>query len=108
MTYQKVKEELVDNRKVATAKELKKFAVCMFLMIMGVAICISIPVISILGTTFALLVVVGCLFVYLQMFNFVCEEENAFKKWSKISKLWFIPYILTIVVVMALKYFKFL
>lgn len=108
MTYQKVKEELVDKRKVVTAKELKKFAVNMFLMVMGTAICISIPVMCILGTTVALIATVGCMFVYLQMFDFVCEEENAFKKWNKLSKFWVVPFILTVGVVIALKYFKFL
>lgn len=108
MTYQKVKEELVNKRKVISSKDLKKLSINLFLMVLGVACCISLPLMCILGSGFAIISLIACLFIYLQVFNMLCEDEESIGKIRKFVKLWIIPYILFIGIFFTLKYFKFL
>lgn len=107
MTYQKIKEIIVDERKVITEKKLKGLTRRLTLFIVGLCACLGLAVSNILGFGAVVVVTLGGVFLYSTMFDLCAESDGALKAVNVCSRFWIIFPILFVVIYCVLKYFNF-
>lgn len=107
MTYQRIKENLVDEQKAITEKNLKKLVIRLALFILGAILCLSFSVYKLLGLFATLVVILGGVFTYSCLLDYCVEDTKNIKKVSIISRLWIIFPIVFVVLYLVFNYFNF-
>lgn len=108
MTFQKIKEVVVDEQKRMTSKQLTKLTIQLALAMIGIVLSLGLTVYSILGFSFTLLVIVGAMVTYMIIFDLFVQDLKAAKNIIIFGKLWWIYYILTVIIFLVLKTFRFI
>lgn len=107
MTFEGVKKSLVEEKKLLTNKELKKYCVNLFLFSLTFGGTLAFSIACILSPALAVIFTVGMGLGFIWILDYSVENEDFLKFTRKISKLWFLGLILFVAVYMVLVYFKF-
>lgn len=108
MTYQKIKEEVVDNKEWLTDKELVKLAKNLGLFLILLCLCIGMVTFYILGLPSTVITVILIALSYVLIFDIIMESKEMLLRVQKISRLWWIGIILCVIVYCILSYFNFI
>lgn len=108
MTFQKIKEIVVIEQKRMTSKELIKLTIQLALAMLGIVLALGLAVYSILGFSFTLFIIIGALLTFIILFDLFVQDLKAAKHIITFGKLWWIYYILTVIVFLVLKTFRFI
>lgn len=108
MTFQKIKETVVDNQKRLTMKQLTKLVINLALAFIGICLTLGLLTYVILGFSFTFLIIVFSILAYNWICNIFVEDESSYSKIEKFARFWWISYILFVVVFFVLKMFRFL
>lgn len=108
MTFQRIKEEVVENQKRLTVKELVKLVINLALAFIGICITLGLLTYAILGFAYTVIIILCAIFAYNLVFDIFVEDEKVGKHIVLFSKLWWIEYILIVIVFLILKLFGFL
>lgn len=108
MTYQRIKEIIVDEQKRMTQKELVKLVIQLSLALVGIVLALGLAVYSILGVSFTLIVIVGAILAFTLLCDLFVQDLKAAKNIVTFGKFWWIYYILLVIVFFVLKSFNFI
>ena len=107
MTYQKIKDTLVNEKNIMTEKDFKKLLISMGLSFMGFMLALNIVVVATIGLSFSILIGIIGVVMFMVLLDFLIEESEKIPKIRKLTKFWWITYILAFVVWLSLKYLGF-
>lgn len=108
MTFQRIKETIVEEQKRMTFKELIKLTINLALAFTGICLALSLACFAILGYQFTFLVIVFTVVAFNLVFDLYVEDEKASVKIDRVAKFWWVAYIIVVVVFFILKFFRFL
>ena len=108
MTFQKIKEVVVEEKGLMTQKELGKFSIQLALFILGLCSSLSFATYAILGFAVTVIVIFLSILGYTWIFDLVTESEKAFKAVNKMAKFWWFTYIILVGVFLVLKLTRFI
>ncbi len=108
MTYQKIKETVVNEHKIMTTKQLRWFMVKLVLFIFGASMTLALPAGTLLGARVSLIVFILAFLLFNTLVSLIVEDKDSFKRVNIAAKLWWLPYILFVVVFIVLKFFNFM
>lgn len=108
MTFDKLRDTVVKEKKFATQKELVKVVINLALSIVTYSFALGLAINSILGYRFlfALLLIAVCAFLWIC--DFSAETKESFVKVQKLTRLWWTGIIAFVVIYIVLKIFNFL
>lgn len=107
MTYQKIKEKLVDTEKVLTAKELRSLTTKLALFIFGICMILTTLTIKVFGASLTIVVIFLSILSYLWTFDYMLTDVNVLRKFQKTLKLWWLTYIVLVAEYIVLTIFRF-
>lgn len=107
MTYQKLKENIVDERKVLTEKKFRRLLLRIALFSITSGACLTLAALRLVGFGLAILVVASFVVVFILMCDLCTESDDALRKISIASRFWVIFPILFVVVYYVLSYYNF-
>lgn len=108
MTFQKIKESVVDEQKRLTSKQLIKLAINLALAFLGICLTLGLATYALLGFSFTALVILCTILAYNWTFDMFVEDTKAGTFIINFAKFWWINYFLLLGVYLVLKYFRFL
>lgn len=108
MTLHKIKQVLVEEKKILTGKELTILVTKLGLAFIGLLLDMSILTMNLLGMPVTILVVFGLMFAFNSIFDMLKEDESSLKGVKRFANLFFVFYILLVVEFLVLKYLRFL
>ena len=108
MTFQKIKEEVVDEKKWVTGKELRVFAIHLGLFMVCLSFLVSILAVCTVGLGVSFFVILFAVMGYLFIFDYCAEDERGIRFWMRLSKFWWVILILNVSLYLLLSYFHFL
>lgn len=108
MTFDKLRDTVVKEKKFATQKELVKVVINLALSLVTYSLALGLAINSILGYRFllALLIIAVCAFLWIC--DFSAETKESFVKVQKLTRLWWTGIILFVLIYIVLKMFNFL
>lgn len=108
MTFDKLRDTVVKEKKFATQKELVKVVINLALSIVTYSLALGLAINSILGYRFlfALLLIAVCAFLWIC--DFSAETKESFVKVQKLTRLWWTGIIVFVIIYIVLKMFNFL
>ena len=108
MVFNTFKEDIVESKGWATAKEIKKFAIRLALLMFTLSLAVGLVVYSCLGglVVIAFFALMG--FAFVALIDWSDEEESNFKLMQKVSKFWWVGIILIVLSYVGLKYMQFI
>lgn len=108
MTFEKIKEDVVDEKKWITAKQLKIFAINLGLSMACLGFLLSLLAVCTVGLEVSFFVILFAVLGYMFIFDYCAEDEKTLKILLKLSKFWWIILLLNVLLYMVLNYFHFL
>lgn len=108
MTYQKIKEEVVDKQGRLTTKQFTQLVIKLGLSYFGILLILSLAVSSLFGIGASVLVALFVLLAFLSTLDMYAEDEGKHKGVCVFANTWILYYILLIVEFLVLKYFMFI
>lgn len=108
MTLQKLKTNLVEEKKVLDEKSFKKLIINALLFISLGVISLCIITANVLNALFTVAVLILGVFIFSWSMDYLVEAEDNTKKAGKIFRLWWIWLIIIVAICMALSYFNFI
>lgn len=108
MTYQKIKESLVNEQKRMTEKEVRKLSVSLAFTFGGLFLTLALAMYAVLGFAFTVIAIILVAFMYTQTLETIVENEGAERKVRKFTKFGWVFYVLCVGVFVALKFFRFI
>lgn len=108
MTFDKLRDTVVKEKKFATQKELVKVVINLALSIVTYSLALGLAINSILGYRFlfALLIIAVCAFLWIC--DFSAETKESFVKVQKLTRLWWTGIVVFVIIYIVLKIFNFL
>lgn len=108
MTFDKLRDTVVKEKKFATQKELVKVVINLALSIVTYSLALGLAINSILGYRFlfALLLIAICAFLWIC--DFSAETKESFVKVQKLTRLWWTGIVVFVIIYIVLKMFNFL
>lgn len=108
MTFDKLRDTVVKEKKFATQKELVKVVINLALSIVTYSLALGLAINSILGYRFlfALLLIAVCAFLWIC--DFSAETKESFVKVQKLTRLWWTGIVVFVIIYIVLKMFNFL
>ena len=98
---------MVEEDKFTDVKGLRWLMVRLALFIIGLAVSIGTLVSTMMGSGFALIMLVLLIVAFSQITEIMTEDAVIFAKFNKLSKFWFTGYILYVVIFLILKFLNF-
>lgn len=109
MTYHKIKETVVDENKFLTDKQLRKLAIRLALFMSGMALSASLLAISTIGALPCVVILICSVLIFNWLLEYISEESKEYvEKAFKLSKFWFLSFILFIGMFVVLYFFRFI
>lgn len=108
MTFDKLRDTVVKDKKYATYSELVKLVINIALSIITYSLALGIAVNSILGYRFLVVLLLIAVFGFLWICDLSAETMESFKKVQKVTKFWWTGIIVLVAVVVVLKMFHFI
>lgn len=108
MTFERIKQELVTNQKRMSLKDFNKFTINLALAFLGICLTLGMCTYTLLGLPFTIAIILLSIFAYNWVFNVVIDDEKVGLKLVKITKLWWITFVLFVIIFFVLKAFRFL
>lgn len=108
MTFDKLKETVVDKEKFATQKELVKMLINLALSILTYSLALGLAINSILGYRVLIVLLLIAVFGFLWTCDLAAENKENFKKVEKLTKFWWSGLVLTVVVYVVLRMYNFM
>ena len=108
MTLQKLKTDLVDEKKILDKKSFKKLIINALLFIGLGIFSLCIVIVNILNILFTVAVLIFGVFIFSWSMDYLVEDENNTKKAIKIFRLWWIWLIVIVAICFVLSYFNFI
>lgn len=108
MVFEKFKEDVVVAKGWTDKKGCAKFAKRLALLCLLVGVGVGTVALSTVGVLVAVIVLCASGFLFIWLIDMSDEDEETFKKMNKVSKFWWLTLILDILVVLVLKFFRFL
>lgn len=107
MTFEGIKKSLVEEKKLLTGKELRRYCINLFLFCATFGGTLAFAIACILSPAFAVIFIIGIGLGFIWILDYSVESEDFLRFTRKVSKLWFIGLIFFVVVYVSLVYFKF-
>jgi hypothetical protein len=107
MTYEQLKKVIVEDKNLIDKKGFKWFLIRWALLVFGVGFAFILPTFSLLGSRFAIVVLLIAALLFITVLSLIIDDPNSFKKVNKITKFWWLAYILVVVIYLVLKYWNF-
>ena len=108
MTYQKIKEKLVEDKKMLSPRELRKFVLKVITMELGVVFDLSLLVFSIVNSSLTIIVIFLAILAFNWVFDWIVEDPPILQKIQKYCRFWWIPYILLVTIYLVLAFYGFI
>lgn len=108
MTFQKIKEEVVDNQKWTTEKKLRRFSRNLALFVGLFGFMLGIFTFYVVNLAVTLFVVVFSVLLYAWIFDWCAESEVALRRWMVVSKFWAVWAVGVVVVLLVLRFMLFI
>lgn len=108
MTYQKIKEEVVDRQGKLTAKQFTQLVTRLGLSYLGILLMLSLAVSSLFGLGASILVAICILVAFLSTLDMYAEDSGAHRGIRLFANTWILYYVLLILEFLVLKYFMFI
>lgn len=110
MTYQQLKTKIVDENKTMTKKEFNSFLLWFSLFIIGIASSLVTLVVATLPIRWVLLVMFMVIALFVLSVNSIAVEdaEQNIQGLKRITKIWWLPFIVLAAEIYTLHYFNFL
>ena len=110
MTYYTAKQKIVEEQRLIDAKSFRKFVIFIALFLIGVCFMVDMLVWGVASRPILWVALVTLMFIiiFFSIFNMILEDNNSFLTAIKISKLFWLPYILSIGEFLLLKLTGFL
>lgn len=108
MTYQKIKETLVDEKNQLSEKSFRNLATRLALLMLGLVLSFGVATFAIVGLAFTVIVIALAIMGYVWVFDLVISDALYLSKVIKVSKFWWVSYIFLGFVVGLLKVLRFL
>jgi hypothetical protein len=108
MTYQKIKEAVVEEQKRLTNKKLRVFVIKLALSFLCLSFALCLATSQILSFQFTILIMFLALFAFSTTLNMFVEDEASGKRIMRFANFWWIWLIVTVIIYLVLKYFRFL
>lgn len=108
MTYQKIKEKLVEDKKMLSPRELRKFVLKVTMMELGVVFDLSLLVFSIVNSSLTIIVIFLAILAFNWVFDWVVEDPPILQKIQNYCRFWWIPYILLVAIYLVLAFYGFI
>ena len=108
MTFDKLKETVVEKNKYTTVKDLIKVVINLALSVFCYSLALGVAINSILGYRFLLAILLIAVFAFLWTCDLAAESKESYLKVKKITKFWWTGIVLLVVVCIVLKIFNFL
>lgn len=108
MTYQKIKEEVVDRQGKLTVKQFTQLVARLGLSYLGILLMLSLAVSSLFGLGASILVAICILIAFLSTLDIYAGDSGSHRGIRFFANTWIIYYILLILEFLVLKYFMFI
>ena len=108
MTFQKIKDTLVTERKLLTQKELNKLSLNLALVVLGFCLSLGLLTYATVGFGTTVIIIILSILAYTWIFDFAVESEKSLERVRKITKFWWFTYIILAIVFIVLKLTRFI
>lgn len=108
MTFQKIKEDLVEEKQWVTEKKLTRFALNLGLAMLTIGVALSLITLSIMGLPMTILTIVCMVCIYMFTFDCCVESEKTLNRAIKLAKFWWLGILLCVAVYTVLRMFQFM
>lgn len=107
MTLHKMKQVLVDEKKLMTGMQLNILVAKVGASVIGLCLDIVLLTYSMFGMTLTVVVVFAAMFAFNWVFDMLREDESTLKGVKTFGNLFFVFYLLIVVEFLVLKYLRF-
>ena len=103
MTFEGIKQSLVEEQKLLDNKGLKRLCLNTALCFLTFGADVSLVIVPTIGPSWALIGIIGLVFLYLDLLTICTTDEKVLRRTQKLSKLWFLGIILFIALYVLLR-----
>lgn len=108
MTFDKLRDTIVTEKKFASYKELVRMVINLALSILMYSLALGLAISRILNYRFLLAVLIIAVFAFLWICDLAAETKESFLRIQKITKFWWTGIIAIIAIFIVLRTFNFI